>query len=159
MDKKDPICDFLIRKGVPVEDCISQPNNTYIFSFPQKAPHGSISGDSRGALQQLELWLVYQRYWCEHKPSCTVRVRDTEWMEVGAWVWKHFDEISGISFLPYSNHTYQQAPYEEITKEQYEALVKDSETYKDLDWTEMQEEVDNTVSSQELACVGSSCEI
>jgi ribonucleoside-triphosphate reductase (thioredoxin) len=159
MDKKDPICDFLISKGVPVEDCISQPANTYIFSFPQKAPTGAVVGDSRSALEQLELWLIYQRYWCEHKPSCTVRVRDEEWLEVGAWVWKHFDEISGISFLPYSNHTYQQAPYEEITKEQYEELIKNSETYQNLNWKEMQEEVDNTVSSQELACVGGACEI
>jgi ribonucleoside-triphosphate reductase len=157
MDKKDPICDFLISKGVPVEDDISKPLDTYIFSFPQKAPEGAVVGDGRTALEQLELWLTYQRHWCEHKPSCTVRVRDDEWMEVGAWVYKYFDEISGISFLPYSNHTYQQAPYEEINQEKYVELVRAMPDT--LDWTTMVEEEDNTISSQELACVGGACEI
>ena len=157
MDKKDPVCEFLISKGIQAEDCVLNPASTYIFSFPQKAPEGAITRNDKTALEQLELWLIYQHHWCEHKPSVTITVRDNEWMEVGAWVWEHFDEISGVSFLPHSNHTYQQAPYEEINKEEYEEWIK---TYpKDLDWTSMVEEADNTTSSQELACVGNSCEI
>jgi ribonucleoside-diphosphate reductase alpha chain len=112
--------------------------------------------DDVSAIDQLELWLVYQQSWCEHKPSITVYVREHEWMEVGAWVYKHFDSMSGVSFLPHSEHTYQQAPYQEVGEELYNVLVERMPT---INWAEFREELDYTTSSQELACVGSSCEI
>jgi ribonucleoside-diphosphate reductase alpha chain len=157
MDKKDPIYDFLKGKGVHVEDEAFRPDSTAVFTFPMKAPKGAILRDGMTALEQLENWLVYQRHWCEHKPSVTISVKDDEWMEVGAWVWKHFDEISGVSFLPHSDHTYQQAPYEDCSKEQYEELLK--QTPKTIDWLEFVEEKDNTEGAQTLACTGGSCEI
>jgi len=157
MDKKDPIYDFLKEKGVSVEDEAFRPDNTAVFSFPMKAPKGAILRNDWSALTQLENWLVYQRHFCEHKPSVTISVKDEEWVEVGAWVWKHFDEISGVSFLPHSDHTYVQAPYEDCTKEQYEELLKT--TPKAIDWKEFIEVDDNTTSAQTLACTGGSCEI
>jgi ribonucleoside-triphosphate reductase (thioredoxin) len=157
MDKKDPIYEFLKDKGVHVEDEAFRPDSTAVFTFPMKAPKGAILRDGMTALEQLENWLVYQRHWCEHKPSVTISVKDDEWMEVGSWVWKHFDEISGISFLPHSDHTYQQAPYEDCSKEQYEELLK--QTPKTIDWLEFVEEKDNTEGAQTLACTGGSCEI
>lgn len=157
MDKKDPIYTFLKDKGVSVEDEAFRPDSTAVFSFPMKAPEGAVTRDDMTAIEQLELWLIYQRHWCEHKPSVTITVKDEEWPEVGSWVWKHFDEISGVSFLPHSNHTYVQAPYEDISKEQYEAMLAKSVT--NIDWSELIEEADNTEGSQTLACVGSSCEI
>jgi len=157
MDKKDPIYDFLKEKGVSVEDEAFRPDNTAVFTFPMKAPKGAILRNDWSAMTQLENWLVYQRHWCEHKPSVTISVKDEEWVEVGAWVWKHFDEISGVSFLPHSDHTYQQAPYEDCTKEQYEELLKT--TPKAIDWKEFIEVDDNTTSAQTLACTGGSCEI
>lgn len=156
MDKKDPIYDFLKDKGIPVEDDDYAKESTAVFSFPIKAPEGAICRSDRTALEQLELWLIYQRHWCEHKPSVTITVKDYEWLEVGAWVYEHFDEVSGISFLPHSNHTYQQAPYEDITEEQYNALVAKMPT--DIDWSSMVEETDNTEGTQTLACTGGSCE-
>jgi ribonucleoside-diphosphate reductase alpha chain len=157
MDKKDPIYDFLKEKGVSVEDEAFRPDNTAVFTFPMKAPKGAILRNDWSALTQLENWLVYQRHFCEHKPSVTISVKDEEWVEVGAWVWKHFDEISGVSFLPHSDHTYVQAPYEDCTKEQYEELLKT--TPKAIDWKEFIEVDDNTTSAQTLACTGGSCEI
>jgi len=157
MDKKDPIYGFLKDKGVEVEDEAFRPDNTAVFTFPMKAPKGAILRDGMTALEQLENWIVYQRHWCEHKPSVTISVKDDEWVEVGAWVWKHFDEISGVSFLPHSDHTYQQAPYEDCTKEQYEELL--SKTPKTIDWTEFVEMEDNTIGQQTLACTAGSCEI
>ena len=157
MDKKDPIYDFLKEKGVSVEDESFRPDNTAVFSFPMKAPKGAILRNDWSALTQLENWLVYQRHFCEHKPSVTISVKDEEWVEVGAWVWKHFDEISGVSFLPHSDHTYVQAPYEDCTKEHYEELLKT--TPKAIDWKEFIEVDDNTTSAQTLACTGGSCEI
>ena len=157
MDKKDPIYTFLKDKGYPVEDEVHRPDSTAVFSFPMASPKGAVTRTEKTALEQLELWLVYQRHWCEHKPSITISVKDNEWFEVGAWVSKHFDEISGVSFLPYSDHTYQQAPYEDITEEQYNELL--SAMPEAVDWTEMLEETDNTEGSQTLACVGTSCEI
>ena len=112
-DKKDPITTFMSLANIPVEDDVMKPESTAVFSFPIKAPKGSITRNDMSAIQQLELWLKIQRHWCEHKPSITVSVKENEWVEVGAWVWKHFDEVSGISFLPHSDHTYRQAPYEE----------------------------------------------
>ena len=157
MDKKDPITDFLIAAGVQHEDCQMNPNSTSIFSFPIRAPKGALTRNSKTAIEQLELWLTYQRHWCEHKPSVTVSVRDKEWVEVGAWVWKHFDEISGVSFLPHSDHTYPQAPYQDATSDEVKALEKI--TPSRLDWSVFIEEDDNTTGTQELACSSGSCEI
>ena len=157
MDKKDPITDFLIAAGVQHEDCQMNPKSTSIFSFPIRAPKGALTRTSKTAIEQLELWLTYQRHWCEHKPSVTVSVKDKEWVEVGAWVWKHFDEISGVSFLPHSDHTYPQAPYQDATLDQVKALEK--VTPSKLDWSVFIEEDDNTTGTQELACSSGSCEI
>lgn len=157
MDKKDPMYSFLKEKGVPVEDEAHRPDNTAVFSFPIKAPEGAVFRNDRTAIEQLELWLTYQRHWCEHKPSITVSVKENEWMEVGAWVYKHFDEMSGVSFLPFSDHTYQQAPYEDIDEEAYNKLVAQMPT--DIKWEELIEEDDATEGAQQLACVSGSCEI
>jgi ribonucleoside-diphosphate reductase alpha chain len=157
MDKKDPTYSFLKDNGIPVEDEAYRPDSTAVFSFPMKAPDGAVCRNDRTAIEQLELWLVYQRYWCHHKPSVTISVKEEEWPEVGAWVWKHFDEVSGISFLPFSNHTYVQAPYEDITKEQYEDLL--NKTPSTIDWSTFIEEDDNTVAMQTLACSAGNCEI
>lgn len=156
MDKKDSIYKFLKDKGVPVEDEVFRPESTAVFSFPMKAPEGAVCRMDKTAIEQLKLWLTYSRYWCEHKPSVTISVKDDEWMEVGAWVWKHFDEVSGVSFLPFSDHTYQQAPYEDITKEQYETMLVKMPT---VDWSEFVEQEDNTEGMQQLACVAGVCEI
>ena len=157
-DNKDPLTKFMTDMGIPSEPDVMKPNATTVFSFPVKSPEGCITRQNLTALEQLELWLTYQRYWCEHKPSITVNVREEEWLDVGAWVYKYFDEVSGISFLPYSDHTYQQAPYQEIDKEKYEAALAKMPTK--IDWTSLSdyEKKDNTVSSQTFACVGS-CEI
>lgn len=157
MDKKDPIYSFLKGQGVPVEDEAFRPDSTAVFSFPQKAPKGAVCRNDKTAIEQLELWLIYQRHWCEHKPSVTISVKDEEWPEVGAWVWKHFDEVSGVSFLPFSDHTYQQAPYEDITEEQYNQLVE--QMPQDIRWEEFIEQEDNTIGQQTLACTSGSCEI
>ena len=157
IDKKDPVYSFLKEKGFPVEDEVFRPDSTAVFSFPMKAPKGAMTRNDMTALEQLELWLVYQRHWCEHKPSVTITVTDNEWPEVGAWVWKYFDEVSGISFLPHSNHTYQQAPYEDITEEQYKELA--SNMPGDINWEDLVEKDDNTEGSQTLSCVGGTCEI
>ena len=128
-----------------------------VFSFPIKAPKGCVTRNDRTALQELETWLTYQRHWCHHKPSVTINVRDHEWLEVGAWVYKNFDEISGISFLPHSDHTYQQAPYQECSKEEFRQALK--ETPQLIEFEELLEDDDNTEGAQTLACVGTSCEI
>ncbi len=122
-DKKDPLSTFLKEVGIPVEDDFMKPNDTYVFSFPVKAPEGAITRNDLTAIDHLNTWLVYQRAWCEHKPSITVSVKEEEWMEVGAWVYKHFDEVSGISFLPHSDHSYKQAPYQEVTESEYLELL------------------------------------
>lgn len=158
-DNKDPLTKFMIAQGIPSEPDVMKPQATTVFSFPVKSPDGAITRENLTAIQQLELWLIYQRYWCEHKPSITVNVREGEWLEVGAWVYKHFDEVSGISFLPYSDHTYQQAPYQEVDKDTYEkalALMPSK-----IDWSLLSdfEKKDNTVSSQTFACTGDICEI
>ena len=157
MDKKDPIYDFLKGQGVQVEDEQYRPDSTAVFSFPMKAPKGAVTRNDMTAIEQMENWLVYQRHWCEHKPSVTISVKEDEWMEVGAWVWKYFDEISGISFLPHSDHSYVQAPYTDCTKEEYNKLKKI--TPNNIDFSELIEEDDMTEGSQTLACVGGACEI
>ena len=158
MDKKDSIYQFLKDQGVSVEDEQFRPESTAVFSFPIKAPKGAITRDDMTAIEQLENWLIYQRHFCNHKPSVTISVKDHEWMEVGSWVWKYFDEISGISFLPHSDHSYVQAPYQECDKETYDALYKT--TPKNIDWMTFMEETDNTEGSQTLACsAAGGCEI
>lgn len=158
MDKKDPMYLFLKDKGMVVEDDVRNPESTAVFSFPFKSPEGAICRTDRTAIEQLELWLIYQRHWCEHKPSVTVSVKDEEWPEVIAWVWKYFDELSGVSFLPFSDHTYVQAPYEDCTKEQYEEML--TRIPNDVSFTEMIEDRDTTEGSQTLACISAGgCEI
>ena len=150
--KGDPISTFLKEVGIPVEDDVMKPNDTYVFSFPIKAPEGAIVRNDLTAIDHLNIWLVYQRAWCEHKPSITVSVKEDEWMEVGAWVYKNFDEVSGISFLPHSEHTYKQAPYQEISKEEYDALV--AKMPKNIRWEDLSfyETEDGTSTNATLAC-------
>jgi ribonucleoside-diphosphate reductase alpha chain len=158
-DKKDPLAQMMVEQGFPVEDDITKPDSTYVFSFPMKAPKDSVFRDDRTAIEQLEHWLIYQRHWCEHKPSVTIYVRDEEWLEVGAWVQKYFDEVSGVSFLPHSNHNYKQAPYQEISEGEYLGRVESMP--KDVDWRLLgnYEDRDNTEGAQTMACTGGSCEL
>ena len=157
-DRKDPLCQMMIDKGFPHEPDVTKPDVVEVFSFPMQAV-GSVTRRDITALQHLELWLQYQRHWSEHKPSITVSIRDHEWLEVGAWVYKNFDEISGISFLPYSDHTYRQAPYTECSQEEYEALQL--RIPKGVDWSDLKnyEKTDQTTGTQELACSAGSCEL
>ena len=159
-DKKDPLSIFLKEVGIPAEDEYIRPNDTYVFSFPVKAPENAIVRNDLNAIDHLNTWLVYQRAWCEHKPSITVSVREEEWMAVGSWVWEHFDEVSGISFLPHSDHTYQQAPYQEVTETEYlELLAKmpSNIRWEDLSFYETE---DGTSGTQTLACTSDgNCEI
>ena len=157
-DNKDPVTQFMKDQGIPNEPDVMKPDATTVFSFPQKSPEGAITRNDMTAVQQLELWLTYQRHWCEHKPSVTVTVRDEEWLEVGAYVYKHFDEMSGVSFLPHSDHTYQQAPYQECTEADYNDMMLTMP--ESIDWSLLSsyESEDNTVGTQTFACVGS-CEI
>ena len=154
-DKRDPLCAVLTDAGVPSETSVTS-DSTLVFSFPMKAPEGAVCTKDVGAMEQLRLWKIYQDHWCEHKPSITVYYRDEEFLEVMNWMWKNFDDVSGISLLPYSDHTYAQAPYQEITKSEYTELVKTFPT--DFHW-DITEHVDETTGSQELACVGTSCEV
>jgi len=157
-DNKDPLTQFLIDSGIPAEADFMKPDAQTVFSFPMKSPKKSVKRDDMTAIQQLETWLTYQRYWCEHKPSVTISVRDDEWMEVGAFVFRHFDEMSGVSFLPHSDHTYQQAPYQECTETVYNDF---SSKFGHIDWNKFRdyEKVDTTSGSQTFACSGDSCEI
>tara|TARA_R100000700_G_scaffold41284_1_gene61376 strand:+ start:23160 stop:25058 length:1899 start_codon:yes stop_codon:yes gene_type:complete len=158
-DNKDPLTKFMIDNGVPSEPDFMKPDGQTVFSFPMKSPHTSVIRHEMTAIQQLEMWLTYQRYWCEHKPSVTVSVKDDEWMEVGAFVFKHFDEMSGVSFLPHSDHTYQQAPYQDCTEKEYNAML-DKFVY-DINWDSLDdyEKEDTTAGSQTFACSGDTCEI
>jgi len=156
-DKKDPLSQFLAIAGVPVEDCVMRPDSTVVFSFPMKAPEGARLRDDLTALEHLDLWLMYQRHWCEHKPSVTISVKEDEWMDVGAWVWRHFDEVSGVSFLPWDGGSYRQAPYEECSKEVYEELL--TKMPKEIYWDTLSEKDDNVEGAQTLACVAGHCEI
>ena len=157
-DNKDPLTNFMVDSGIPNEADFMKPDTQTVFSFPMKSPKNSVMRNDMTAIEQLEMWLLYQRHWCEHKPSVTISVRDDEWMEVGAFVFKHFDEMSGVSFLPHSDHTYQQAPYQDCT----EAVYNDfSSKFGHIDWNKFTdyEKEDNTKSSQTFACSGDSCEI
>jgi ribonucleoside-triphosphate reductase (thioredoxin) len=155
----DPMTSFMKDQGIPSEACVMKPDNTTVFSFPVRAPKNAITRNDMTALEQLEMWLTYQRSWCEHKPSVTITVRDAEWMEVGAFVYKYFDEMSGVSFLPHSDHTYQQAPYQECNKDTYDAALAAFPTTIDWEKLSSYEQEDNTVGMQTLACSGDVCEI
>ena len=158
-DNKDPLTSFMINQGIPSEPCVMKPDTTTVFSFPVQAPQDCVTRNDMTAVEQLETWLAYQRHWCEHKPSVTITVRDEEWLEVGAFVYKHFDEMSGVSFLPHSDHTYQQAPYQECSQEEYEELAE--KMPKSIDWSglALYELEDNTSGMQTMACSADSCEI
>ncbi len=154
-DKRDPMSTVLIKAGVPYEEDRFN-TATWVFSFPIKAPTGALTTSDMGAMEQLKVWSTLQEHWCEHKPSITVYYKDSEFLEIGQWVYNNFDTVSGISFLPYSDHTYVQAPYEEISKEEYTEMAKAMP--KNIDWN-INELEDDTTGSQELACVGGACEL
>ena len=154
-DSRDPLCMVLDKAGVPSETDVTSPT-TKVFSFPQQAPKKAVFASEQTGMEQLELWKIYQEHWCEHKPSITVYYRDNEFLAIGDWIYNNFDDVSGISFLPYSDHTYEQAPYEQITKEEYDKQMKDFPT--EFNWN-IEEETDTTEGSQTLACVGNSCEL
>ena len=158
-DNKDPLTQFMKDQGIPNEPEKSKPDQTTVFSFPHKSPKGAVCTKDMTALEQLEMWMVYQRNWCEHKPSVTINVKDNEWLDVQAFVYKHLDEMSGVSFLPFDDHTYEQAPYTNVGKSDYTLL--NSVMPKSIDWSKLSEyeKEDNTAGSQTLACSGDSCEI
>jgi ribonucleoside-diphosphate reductase alpha chain len=154
--KTDPLGQFMVANGYKAEEDFYNKSN-WVFSFPMKAPEGAVTVSQVNAIQQLELWKVYQDHWCDHKPSITVYVGDDEWMRIGAWVYDNMNAISGVSFLPRDNGTYRQAPYEEITEEQYNQLVSTQQTV--IDWTSFREETDTTENSKTLACTNGTCEL
>jgi len=154
-DMRDPLCQVLSNAGVPWEADVTSPT-TAVFSFPQKAPEDSVMSSDQTGMEQLKLWSIYQEHWCEHKPSITVYYKDNEFLEIGNWLYNNFDEVSGVSFLPYSDHSYEQAPYEKITKEQYEELSQKMPT--EIDWN-INEASDQTEGAQTLACTGGQCEL
>ena len=158
-DNKDPLCKLMKNMGFPNEVDVTKPEHTTVFSFPMKAPKGAVCRMDMTALEQLELWKVYAKSWCEHKPSVTISVKEDEWVEVAAWVYDHFDSISGISFLPFSEHAYRQAPYQDCTEEEYKETVKTMP--KNVDWAKLSkyESQDYTIASQEMACTAGGCEI
>tara|TARA_S200000501_G_scaffold344675_1_gene356625 strand:+ start:218 stop:2143 length:1926 start_codon:yes stop_codon:yes gene_type:complete len=158
-DKKDPLTKMMTEAGFPVEDDVMNPSHTAVFSFPMKVDKSAVFRTDMGAIEQLELWLIYQKHWCEHKPSVTISVKEDEWLEVGAWVYKHFDFMSGVSFLPFSDHTYKQAPYQDIDESGYSILL--DKMPKEVDWTKLSEyeKTDMTIGAQELACAAGFCEI
>ena len=158
-DNKDPLTQFMVAQGIPAEPDVMKPDSTTVFSFPMRSPERAVTRTTMSAIEQLELWLMYQRYWCEHKPSVTISVKEEEWMDVGSWVYEHFDEVSGISFLPFSEHTYKQAPYQDCTKEEYEEMK--AQMPISIDWTALQEfeKEDTTSGGRELACTAGVCEV
>ena len=158
-DNKDPLCQFMKDAGFPSEPDFMKPEHTTVFSFPMKSPKGAVMRQDRTAIEQMELWKIYQEHWCEHKPSITVSVKEDEWMEVGAWVYDNIDDISGISFLPFSDHVYEQAPYQDCDEETYKEWI--AKMPKDVDWGELAsyEAQDFTAGAQELACSAGGCEV
>ena len=158
-DNKDPITQFLVSEGIPAEPDVMKPDSTTVFSFPMKSPNSAVCRTEMDAIEQLELWLQYQRHWCEHKPSVTISVKENEWMAVGSWVYEHFDEVSGISFLPFSEHTYKQAPYQDIDEGTYRELL--TQMPKSVNWNMLQEfeKEDTTSGGRELACTAGVCEV
>ena len=158
-DNKDPLTQFMQDAGIPAEPCVMKPDSTTVFSFPTRSPDNAVTRNDMSAIEQLELWKTYALEWCEHKPSVTITVRDEEWLKVGAWVFDNFDICSGVSFLPHSDHTYAQAPYQDCDKATYTSALK--EMPKKIDWSKLSEyeKEDNTAGSQTLACSGDSCEV
>jgi ribonucleoside-triphosphate reductase (thioredoxin) len=158
MDKKDPMYRFMVDQGFKAEDEIMHPESTAIFSFPQKSPENAVTKDSLSPVDHLEMWRVYQNHWCEHKPSCTISIKENEWLAVGDWVYQHYEEISGLSFLPATDHVYEQAPYQECDIDTYEQLTA---SLPDVDWSLLREyeREDNTKGTQELSCSAGVCEI
>ena len=158
-DNKDPLTEFLKASGIPSEPDVMKPDHTTVFSFPMMAPKGSVCRTDMTAIQQLEIWKTYAKHWCEHKPSVTISVKEDEWVPVGSWCWENFEYLSGVSFLPFSDHTYQQAPYQDIDEDTYKKLVKAMP--KEINWKKLQdfEKEDNTKGSQELACTAGVCEL
>lgn len=156
-DRKDPLTQFLIDTGVPHEPDIMKPDSTMVFAFPKKSPESAITRNDINSIEHLELWLIYQRHWCEHKPSVTIQVKEQDWMTVGAWVWEHFDELSGVSFLPYDSGSYRQAPYEKIDKNTYDKLL--AEVPKKVEWDSLVEVEDNVEGVQTLACTAGGCSL
>ena len=158
-DKKDPLTKMMVEQGFPAEDDVMKPNDTTVFSFPIKCSPDAVFRQDLTAIEQLELWKTYQVHWCEHKPSVTISVKEEEWIDVGAWVYKNFDLMSGVSFLPYSEHTYKQAPYQDCNEKEYKDLMNKMPTSVDWNKLSQYEKSDMTVGSQELACSAGSCEI
>jgi|TARA_R110002072_G_scaffold209985_1_gene367603 ribonucleoside-diphosphate reductase alpha chain len=158
-DNKDPLTQFMISQGIPNEPDVMKPDATTVFSFPMQSPLGAVHTADTTALEQLEMWLMYQRHWCEHKPSVTINVKADEWLAVGAFVYEHFDEMSGVSFLPFNEHTYQQAPYQECNKEEYYKMLDASP--RNIEWEKLAdfEQEDNTSGMQTMACTGDVCEM
>ena len=158
-DNKDPLTEFMKASGIPNEPDYLKPEHQTVFSFPMMAPKGSVCRKDMTAIEQLEIWKVYAKHWCEHKPSVTISVKEDEWIPVGAWCWENFEHVSGISFLPFSDHTYQQAPYQDIDEKTYKKLAKEMPT--NINWNKLQdfEKEDNTKGSQELACTAGVCEL
>ena len=158
-DKKDPLTTFMIDQGIPYEDCVMKPDTTVVFSFPHKSPKKAVFRDDLDAIGQLEMWMEYQEYYTEHKPSVTISVKDEEWLEVGAFVYKNLDKMSGVSFLPYSDFVYEQAPYQECTEKEYNDMLKQMPKKISWDGLVKYESEDTTKSSQEIACSGGTCEV
>lgn len=158
-DNKDPLTEFMKAAGIPWEPCVMKPDTTTVFFFPQKSPDGAVTRDKVSAIEHLDLWKAYNEHWAEHQVSITVSVTEDEWLDVGAWVYKNFDELSGVSFLPMDGGTYRQAPYQEIDEARYLSILKDMP--KDIDWSKLSEfeKEDSTTSSRTLACEGTQCEI
>tara|TARA_R110002124_G_scaffold19176_5_gene77259 strand:+ start:1366 stop:3291 length:1926 start_codon:yes stop_codon:yes gene_type:complete len=158
-DKKDPIAQLMVDQGVYHEDDITKPEHTLVFYFPIKSPKGSLTRKDLTALEHLEIWKTYQNHWCEHKPSATISIKEHEWLDVGSWVWNNFDDISGVSFLPYADHSYQQAPYQEITAKEYKEWQKKTTNKINWDLIKEYEKEDMTENTKELACTAGACEI
>jgi len=158
-DKKDPLTRMMVDVGFPVEDDVMNPSHTSVFSFPHKVDNGAVFRTDMSAIEQLELWKTYQECWCEHKPSVTISVKENEWLEVGAWVYENFNYMSGVSFLPFSEHTYKQAPYQDCTQQEYQMLL--DKMPKTVEWDKLAEyeQTDMTIGAQELACAAGFCEI
>jgi len=156
-DNKDPLTDFLKSQGFPSEPCVMKPESTTVFSFPMRVEKGAVLREDLNAIKHLRLWLLFQRHYCEHKPSVTISVNENEWPEVGAWVWNNFDEITGVSFLPMDGGTYRQAPYESMTEFEYHDMV--TKMPLGIDWDSFIERTDNVEGAQQLACVAGVCEI
>jgi len=158
-DNKDPLTKFMMAQGIPHEPDVMKPDSTTVFSFPMKPPSSAVCRKDMSAIEQLDIWLTYQKHWCEHKPSVTISVKEDEWLEVGSWVYNNFDDVSGISFLPFSEHTYKQAPYQDCSKKEYEDTL--SIMPRNINWTKLSdyEKEDTTKSAQTFACSGDSCEI